>query len=167
MTPFLKLPIVVALLGLAGCGYDGTINPRPNHESLVALDDLSCVALVAHNTPPIHVKEFIPPDFKQQHPNWEQMFEHELPPSFKALYEREKKEGKFIPISSPARTKTLHGVYSENGEVKQAPKRPYTLLDERKRNVIKGVWVLIASGPLEGRTVCADPRDINTRWEAP
>jgi hypothetical protein len=100
----------------------------------------------------------------KKNPDWELVFDYELPTVFKDLYEQEKKKGKFVQLVSPARTKGIREVYSENGIVKPRPPGPYTEIDERKRNAIEGERVLIVDGPLAARTVCVDPRDIRPRW---
>lgn len=167
MTPLLRGTTVVAVIGLAGCNstYDGTINADSHSEFYVALDDQSCVALVAHNRKPIHLplKQFATPEMKK-HPDWQLVFDYELPPMFRDLYEQEKNKGKFLQLVSPARMKGIRELYSEDGIVKPRPPGPYTEIDERKRNAIEGEWVLIVDGPLTGRTVCVDPRDLMSRW---
>jgi hypothetical protein len=158
---------IVAVIGLAGCDstYDGTINPDSHRDFYVALDDQSCVALVAHNRKPIHtnLKQFATPEIKK-HADWELAFDYELPARFRDLYEQEKKKGKFLQLVSPARTKGIRELYSENGIVKPRPPGPYTIIDERKRNAIEGEWVLIVDGPLAGSAVCVDPGDVRPRW---
>jgi len=167
LIPVLRRMGIVAAIGLAGCDstYDGTINPDSHHDFYVAVDDQSCVALVAHNRKPIHIplKQFVTPEI-EKNPDWELVYDYELPPKFRDLYEEEKKKGKFLQLVSPARTKSVREVYSENGIVKLRPPGPYTEIDERKRNAIEGEWVLIVDGHLAGRTVCVDPRDIRSRW---
>ena len=102
MTPLLRRTTIVAVIGLAGCGstYDGTIIPDSHRNFYFALDDQSCVALVAHNRKPIHIplKQFVTPEMKK-HPDWELAFDYELPPMFRDLYEQEKKKGKFLQFS--------------------------------------------------------------------
>jgi hypothetical protein len=150
-----------------GCNstYDGTINQESHSDFYVALDDHSCVALVAHNRKPIHIplKQFATPEMKK-HPGWELVFDYELPPRFRDLYEQEKQKGNFLQLVSPTRTKGIRELYSENGIVKPRPPGPYTEIDERKQDAIEGEWVLIVDGPGAGRTVCVDPRDIRPRW---
>src|SRR5271170_8009164 len=127
--------IVAVIVGLAGCDstYDGTINPDSHRDFYVAMDDQSCVALVAHNRQPIHIplKQFATPEIKK-HPGWELVFDYELPPKLKDLYGQEKKEGKFLLLVSPTRTKGIREMYSENGIVKPRSPGPYTQLDERR-----------------------------------
>lgn len=165
--PLLRRMTIVSLLVLVGCesSYDGTINPDSHRNFYVALDDQSCVALVAHNQKPIHthLAQFATPEIKK-HPDWELAFDYELPPPLKDLYEQEKKKGKFLQLVSPARTKGIRELYSENGVVKPRPPGGYTVIDERKRNALKGEWVLIVDGRLAGNTVCVDPGDIRPRW---
>ena len=167
MTPLLRRTTIVAVIGLVGCdsSYDGTINPDSRRDFYVALDGQSCVALVAHNRQPVHIplKQFVTPEMKK-HAGWELVFDYELPAKFRDLYEQEKNEGKFLPLVSPTRTKHIREMYSEDGIVRPRSPGPYTQLDERRKNAVVGAWVLIVDGPLAGRTVCVDPRNITRRW---
>ncbi len=164
--PLFRLAIL-ASLALAGCDatYDGTISSNPHSDVYVAMDDQSCVALAAHNRKPIHdpVKQFATPKVKRT-PGWELVFDYELPPKFKDLYEQEKKKGKFLQLVPPVKIKAIREVYSENGIVKPRPPGPYTEIDERRRNAVEGEWVRIVDGPIAGKTVCVDPGVITPRW---
>lgn len=157
---------IFAFLVLAGCDatYDGTISSNSHSGVYVAIDDQSCVALAAHNRQPIHdpIKRFAPPEVKRV-PGWELVFDYELPPKFKDLYEQEKK-GKFLQLISPVKIKAIREVYSENGIVKPRPPGSYTEIDERRRNAVEGEWVRIVDGPFAGKTVCVDPGVITPRW---